>query len=61
MPVLSAPIGEVAKDAPRTTCQVLLCLGAHMEMGASENSASTVNAEDREGNVNNCSQNAMES
>lgn len=61
MPVLSVPISEVAKDAPHAMCQVLLCFSAHIEMGASENLTSTVNAEGHEGNINNCSQNALES
>lgn len=58
---MAVPIGEVAKGAPRAMGQVLLCFGVHMEMGASENLTSTVNAEGHEGNSNNCSQNTLES
>lgn len=41
--------------------QVLLCFGAHMEMGGTENLTSAVNAESHEDDIKNCSQNALES
>lgn len=61
MPVCSVPRGEVAKVASYAMYQVLLCFGAHMEMGATENLTCSVNAESHEEDINNCSQNPLES
>lgn len=53
MPVCSVPRGEVAKVASHAMYQVLLCFGAHMEMGATENLTCSVNAESHEEDINN--------
>lgn len=60
MPVHSVPRGEVAKVASSAMYQVLLCFGARMEMEATENLTSAVNAEGLEDDICNCSQNPLE-
>lgn len=61
MPVHSVPRDEVAKVASSAMYQVLQCFGAHMEIGATENLTSSVNAEGHEYYIYNCSQNPLES
>lgn len=39
----------------------VLCFGAHMEMGATENLTSAMNAECHEDDIYKCSQNPLES